>query len=293
MRIFKSPTFCIVIFLALLSSVIRAEDSNASVLSAKHPESGFYANRVGVQFGTPEIEAAILKHLGYAGVSQDWVTGPELTRRVEAFEQVGLKFLSVYIFAEDTPIQADQIRGLANRGAHIEMPVKELTPKTIQSVRQTATTAEKLGIRIAIYPHSNYAIETVEQAMDFAAKVDHPNVGIMFPLCQFLREKDVDSLERLVRKAAPQLIAVNISGGDIDSEDVNQAIQTLDKGSFPQDRLATALESIDFKGPIELQSWGVPGDKFSNLKNGMETFSKLYNSLPRSDATNDLEFEMR
>lgn len=31
----------------------------------------FYANRVGVQFGTPEIEAAILKHLGYHGVSQD------------------------------------------------------------------------------------------------------------------------------------------------------------------------------------------------------------------------------
>lgn len=32
----------------------------------------FFANRVGVQFGTPEIEAAILKHLGYHGVSQDW-----------------------------------------------------------------------------------------------------------------------------------------------------------------------------------------------------------------------------
>ena len=104
--------------------------------------------------------------------------------------------------------------------------------------------------------------------MTFATKVDHPNVDIMLTLCQFLREKDVDSLDRLLRKATRQLIAVNISRGDTNSDIVHQAIQTLDQGSFPQARLARALESIDFKGPIELQAWEVPGDKFSNLKTG-------------------------
>lgn len=240
-------------------------------------EPGLFANRVGVRFGTPEIEAAILKHLGYSGVSQDWATGEELTKRVTAFEKAGLRVLSVYLFAEDTPIRAEQVEALRNRNAHIELPVKVVTPKTIESVRQTAEMADTLNIRVAVYPHSNYAIETVEQAIDFATKVDHPNLGVIFPLCQFLREEDTDKLEHVLQRAAPRLFAVNISGGDIESDNVKQAIQRLDKGSFPQARLLKALKSVEYNGPIELQAWGIPGDQFENLKTSMETWRKLRN----------------
>lgn len=252
------------------TSGVVAEDRTST-----ESQPALFANRVGVEFGTPEIEAAIVKHLGYAGVSQDWVTGEKLAKRVAAFEKAGLKILSVYLFAKDTPLREEQLEPLRDRGAHIEMPVKEITSKTIQSVRRTAEVAGKLRIRVAIYPHSNYAVETMQQAIDFATKVDHPNVGVMFPLCQFLREKDVNQLETILKKAKPQLFAVNISGGDIGSDDVKRAIQRLDKGTFPQERLLKALKSIEYTGPVELQAWGIPGDRFSNLKTSMAEWRKL------------------
>ena len=190
-----------------------------------------------------------------------------------------MKILSVYLFAEDTPISANRIEPLRDRDAHIELAVKKVTPKTIESIRQTADTAEKLNIRVAIYPHAGHAIKTMPQAIDLAEKVDHPNVGVMFCLCHYLLRENVDDLETVIERAGSRLIALNMSGGDIASKGLKDAIQTLNKGTFPLGRLLKALKRIKYQGPVELKCWGLPGDRFANLETSMAAWKELLDEL--------------
>ena len=101
----------------------------AYVAFAKATESDsfrprFYAFENGVRFGSFENEAQTLKQLGYDGISQVQTGGAKLAERIAASEKVGLQVLSVYLNVNDTPIAADLVKPLENRGAIIELTIQ-------------------------------------------------------------------------------------------------------------------------------------------------------------------------
>ncbi|MDF1710916.1 MAG: TIM barrel protein [Akkermansiaceae bacterium] len=228
-----------------------------------------------------EKEAEFLKETGYAGISQIYAngTGRKLAERVAAYEKAGVKVLSVYLPATANPIEEEAVKALANRGGMIELTVKTVGPEVIASIRKTATMAEKLKIKVALYPHAGLAVETVPQAMDLIGKVDHPNLGVMFNLCHFLKSEKADDLEKVLAKAGDRLFAVSICGADTDGKGWGQLIQTLDKGTFPQKRLFNALKEMNFKGPVGLQCYALKGDRKTNLATSMKAWQELLKKL--------------
>lgn len=124
-------------------------------------------------------------------------------------------------------------KSLANKNAMIELTVQKLNDEIITSIRQTSAMAAELNIKVAIYPHAGFAIATMSQAMDLLSKVNHPNLGVMFNLCHFLKSEDQATLEKALETAGDRLFAVSTCGADTDGKNWNSLIQTLDKGTFP------------------------------------------------------------
>lgn len=241
----------------------------------------FFVNRVGVEFGSPENDARKVKELGFHGQSQDWEFGAKLAKRVAEYRKLGLRVPSVYWKVNDTekPLSREQMEPLADSDAVIEVSVWKIRENTIDAILKTADTAAELNVKLAIYPHKGHEIDTMASVMALADRLDHPNIGVMFVLCHFLRLEEIDTLEAVLKKAMPRLVAVSTSGGDIGSEEWPNLIQTLDKGSFPQKRLFRALKDLGYKGPVFLQCWGVKGDKEANLRNSMRAWHEIMESL--------------
>ena len=248
--------------------------SFGSVVAEEKFEPKFYAFFNGVPKMPFEKEAEFLKGAGYAGISQIHAngTGEKLKARVEAYEKHGLKVLSVYLPATKDPIAEEVVKALANRGGMIELTVQKVGPRIVDSIRKTAAMAERLKIKVALYPHVGLAVATMPQAMDLIAKVNHPNLGVMFNLCHFLKNEKEADLEKVLKAAGDRLFAVSTCGADADGKGWEQLIQTLDKGSFPQERLLSALKKMKFPGPVGLQCYALKGDRKENLTTSMKAW---------------------
>jgi len=135
--------------------------------------------------------------------------------------------------------------------------------------------AASLNIKVALYPHFGFGIATMPQAMDLIGKVNHPNLGVMFNLCHFLKSENAEDLEKALKQAGPRLFGVSTAGADIDGKGWGALIQTLDQGSFPQKRLLKALDAADFHGPITLQCYALPGGKRTNLEKSMSAWKRF------------------
>ena len=239
----------------------------------------FYAFHNGVGFGSLENEAETLKELGYDGISQVKQGGQKLAERIAVYDKFGLKVLSIYLHVNDKPIAADVIKPFKNRGAMVELTVRKMTPTTVKAVRATAEMSAKMKIRVALYPHHGNAVATMPQAMDLIAKVDHPNLGVMFNLCHFLKNEKAEDLEKILEKAGPRLFGVSTCGADIGGKNWGDLIKPLDQGNFPQKRLLIQLKKMKFAGPVGLQCYGVKGDKKTNLKNSIAAWKKVLGEL--------------
>lgn len=255
------------------------------VLGARYPAHGndtftpeLFAFFNGMPKVTPEKEATLLKELGYAGISQIYDGGAGLTKRIEAYKKHDVKILSVYLNATETPIAKETVRGLPPGGI-IELTVKRIRPRTVDAIRKTVEMAAKLELRVAIYPHHGFAVATIPQALELIEEVNHPNLGLMFNLCHFLKNERVEDLEATLEKAAPHLFSVSTAGADTDGKKWGSLIQTLNKGTFPQTRLFSILKRLDFKGPVGLQCYGVRGNKKDNLKTSIEAWNNMLGQL--------------
>jgi len=241
----------------------------------------FLAFQNGLGLGSPEKDARLLKEIGYDGVCQVFDRGEKLAERVAAYDRVGLPVLSVYLNVYDQPIPASDVQPLANRGAMIELTIRKMTPQTVAAVRQTAEMAEGLNIKVALYPHFGFAVAAMPQAMELMEKVNHPNLGVMFNLCHFLKSEKAEDMEKILKAAGDRLFAVSTSGADLNGKSWATLIQPLDQGDFPQERLFRHLKKLNFEGPVGLQCYGIKGDKPELLKRSFTAWSKILQNMVR------------
>ena len=269
--------FCMLVFFQHSENAIGvAWEGNTS--SPKF-EPKLYAFQNGLGFGSATEEANFLKQHGFAGVCQVFDKGTALANRVTAYEKRNLRVASVYLNVNDTPIAENTIKPLANRDAILELTIQKMSPKTVAAVRQTASIAEKLNIRVALYPHHGNAIATMPQAIDLVQKVGHPNLGIMFNLCHFLKNEKPETLRAILTQAAPHLVSISTAGADKQGTNWDTLIQTLDRGTFPQAELLEILKSLDYKGNVALQCYGVKGDKKQNLQTSMAAWKAILSTV--------------
>jgi sugar phosphate isomerase/epimerase len=245
------------------------------------------------QYATPEAQARVLKELGYAGIAPSGTAGiPEM---LQALDKHGLKMTALYVGADLDPNKPKYdpglpvaIRELKGRDTFIWLYIlrgkfqpssSDGDPQAVAIVREIAAMCDASGLRVALYPHTGFYVQRVEDAVRVAKKVDRPNVGVTFNLCHWLMVDEPSSMKRLMKLALPHLFLVTINGADRDGKSWDRLIQPLDRGSFDVYPFLKTLKELGFDGPIGLQCYGVPGDKYENLKRSMAAWRKLSKRL--------------
>jgi sugar phosphate isomerase/epimerase len=291
-RIDHAVSLCFVAWL-LVFGVLSAK---AAEPAKQGPPNPFFALSNCSQcekYATPEAQARVLEELGYAGIGPSGTNGiPEM---LEALDKHGLKMVALYVGANLDPDKPkydpklpEVIRELEGRDTFIWLYVlsgkfkpssTDGDSQAVALVREIAEMAEQSGLRVALYPHAGFYVQRVEDAVRVAEKVDRENVGVTFNLCHWLKLDEPSSMKRLVELARPHLFLVTINGADHDGESWDRLIQPLDRGSFDVYGFLKMLKELGYTGPIGLQCYGVPGDKYENLKRSIDAWRKLSERL--------------
>jgi len=196
----------------------------STVSDEEKPRRGFYAFDNGLtRVKSFEDKTAVLKELGYDGIC--WRPGAGLDEMTEVLDKHGLRMLSTYVECKvdaDNPSFDERLRGeiegykkhetiiwlnlARDRNASDEIAVK--------LIEEVADLADNAGLKVVLYPHTGFYMETVEDALRLTKKVNRPNVGMSFNLCHFLKTDDEKNLEAVLKKSALHLMLVSINGAD-------------------------------------------------------------------------------
>jgi sugar phosphate isomerase/epimerase len=240
----------------------------------------------------PDQRAALLKKLGYDGMEYNGFNG--LKEIVDALDTHGLRLFTIY-----TPVNLDEgqpkydpklkeaLEIIKDRDVVLELHVhstkyKKSDPagddRAVEILREMADLAAPKGVRLAIYPHTGFWGETVEDSIRVAEKMNRPNVGSIFNLCHWLRVGGKD-YKSVLQKAMPTLFAVSINGAEKSGTNWNQLIQPLGKGEFDNYALLKAVKEAGYQGPIGLQTYGVPGAPQEHLGQSMKAWREMAKRL--------------
>jgi sugar phosphate isomerase/epimerase len=240
---------------------------------------------------TAAQQAQMLQDLGYAGIGPGYEGVGPLTEMLKELDARDLQLFAIYtginIDAGTQPYDPslrDTMKLLEGRNAILWLFAQSGTHKpstpegdarAVEILRELSDTAAAYQVRISLYPHHAFWVETVEDAVRVAQKVDRPNIGVTFNLCHWLRVSESRDARTVIEKAMPYLSVVSINGADADGKDWKALIQTLDRGTFDVRGFLEILRDAGYSGPIGFQGYGIGGDAYDNLKRTMGAWQRL------------------
>ena len=248
-----------------------------------------YAFQNGVNFKTVKERVKVLEELGYDGIGSAKLSKSDLSLpdRLKAYEKAGLKIFSFYIggklsseghtYQSEIPEAITQLKGHDTvLELYLQGSKKSNTDEqAIAFVQEIADLAEKSGLRVVLYPHAGFYIDTLSDAIRVARKCRRNNVGVMFNLCHYLKVEPKNDLKATLLEAKDLLWQVSTSGAEIGGTNWGQLIQTLDRGDFDQKTLFQILNEIGFSGNVGFQCYAIRGNSRENLKRSMDAWKKL------------------
>ena len=251
------------------------------------------------QFDTPEKQVQLLKSLGYDGMEKKGIDG--FAETLDALDNHGLKLYTMYLNIdldnEEQPYDKrlkEVFKRLEGRGT---MPWFYITSKkykpsseendaiAVPILQEIADMAKEHGVKVMIYPHINFWVDNVDDAVRVAEKVNRRNLGLTFNLCHFLADQGTKSEETFlptVEKAMPYLFAISLNGADTPDEEMMKSnnlwqhlIQPLGQGNYNTEEYLNAFIERGFKGPVGLQCYNIKEDKPIHLEQSMAAWKQM------------------
>ncbi len=257
-------------------------------LSAKTETWPVYAFQNGVHFKTAQERVKVLKELGYDGIGSARVRDAlPLQQRLKLYDEAGLKLFSFYVGGRLGPKGhsygkeiSQAIKDLKGRDTILELFVQgskksNTDDQAVAFVREIADQAKGSGLRIVLYPHAGFYVDSLGDAVRVARKCERENVGVMFNLCHYLKVEPKTDLKAALTEAKPLLWQVSTCGAEKGGNSWGQLIQTLDRGSYDQAALFQMLRELGFQGNVGFQCYAIRGDSRDNLKRSIGAWDKL------------------
>ncbi len=220
--------------------------------------------------GAVSARVTLAQEIGFAGVA--WhLEGLAEARRI--CEDLGGDVASAYVVLDVAGADAarlqparDAIRGLAGGPGMIWLALQNgrTAPRAeagddiaVAALRALLVEADAAGVEIALYPHHGFWLETTEDALRLAERLDHARLGVCFNLCHFLRAGDATDPAPLLGRCGRRLFAVTVNGADLAGDDWPTLIRPLGEGDFDLRGFLETLDELGFAGPIGLQGYGI------------------------------------
>ncbi len=239
---------------------------------------------------TAADQAQMLKELGYPGIGIGYAGTDSLAETLKELDERDLQLFAVYTGINVDPgaqpydpSLKEALKVLDGRNVILWLFAQSQSRKpsavegdtrAVEIIRELADAAAAHKVRISLYHHNAFWLETIQDAVRIADKVDRPNVGVTFNLCHWLKVSKDRNARAVIENAMPRLSVVNINGADIDGQDWKTLIQTLDRGTFDMRGFLETLRDAGYTGPIGFQGYGIGGDVYDNLKRTMAAWEK-------------------
>lgn len=236
-----------------------------------------------------EVQADMVKRAGYDGLGY---TG---TRRIPELLPIldarGLRLFSIYVAARVDgaepsfdPGLPEAIRQLKGRDVAIWLTVQGRVTgaddRAASVVRAIADLAAESKLRVVLYPHVNFYVERMSDALRIRRLAGRKNVGVSLNLAHLLAMGDEPQLDAILKEALPHLQLVSINGADPEGDwkkgDWSRLIQTLDRGSYDVGGLLRKLRRLGYRGPVGLQAYQISGDIENNLQRSMGAWRQFW-----------------
>ncbi len=250
---------------------------------------------------TFEAQAALLAELGHAGMDHSGTRN--VPGKLAALDAHGLELFAMYLTVTidggkaNTPGLPEAVRALKGRPTIIWLALRSKRHQAsstagdeegVAVIRQVADLAKVAGVRVAMYPHTGFWVERVEDAVRLARLAQRDNVGAGFNLCHWLRVTGGEQeLAPILAAAMPHLFVVTINGADRAGTSWKTLIQTLDRGTHDTLPLLQLLRDLGYAGPVGLQGFGIGGDVRDNLTRSMVAWRAMSAQLPTSGHSPD------
>lgn len=213
-----------------LAGVILALEFGCIDAGANQLPNPFFAMDTGTQDAThktPAEQVALVKEIGFDGVGPIYHNSAELQQWLVALDQNRLKMFALYLplQLDDVPASLASVKEAAaalrgrdtllwiyvtdKRGAPLDTSDDAIA---VQALREISGYAKDAGLRVALYPHTGFFVQRVEDAVRLAAKVNRKNLGVTFNLCHWLMVDGKD-LAASLKAAQPYLFCVTIQRG--------------------------------------------------------------------------------
>jgi sugar phosphate isomerase/epimerase len=277
---------------ALLDSSVPARAAGSDATAGPTSVFPFFAMNFAMhdaRYAAPAAQAELLKELGYDGSA--YLGDPAgLVKAIQVLDANGLRTFTAYLYPNADisvdpgspkydPRIKDMLAALKGRDTLLVIcfvsrqyacSSPEGDDRAVEVAREIADHAQRVGARVAIYPHVGYWAETVGDAVRIAQKANRRNLGVCFNLFHWLKTDPERKLKPTIDLALPYLFLVTICGFTRDG-----SIETLDRGLFDVYPLLKTLQESGYAGPIGLQCVGLGGDPRENLRRSMEAWRKL------------------
>jgi sugar phosphate isomerase/epimerase len=242
-----------------------------------------------------ENQAALLKKLGFDGIELLGIEKAD--EKLKVLEKYQLPVYMVYIqidLEKEEPYDPkllDFIRAVKDKGVTLWLHIHSEKYKTsdqegdrlcVPLIQKLADYAKQYDVNIALYPHSNFWLEKVEDSVRLTKKINRRNVGAVFNLCHFLKKDERAMLEQKLISSIPYLVAVSINGADdgmTNDMDWTHLIQPLGDGKFDVLKVLRILRDNNYKGPVGLQCYNIAGEPSEFLAKSMKSWKDYMDVL--------------
>jgi sugar phosphate isomerase/epimerase len=252
----------------------------------------FYAfdNGVGRGVWTPERQAALLKELGYDGMSYNFTTNKDLEKWLKIYDEAKLGISSLYIptfpsHEKGKQFSADlreTVKLLKGRSTRLWITFRETKDKLdhdedcVRIANELGDLAAEQQVKVSIYPHAGFYVEKAMDTLRIAQKAKHVNVSPSYNLChEFLTKSGPKTQEealKTLRAVAPSAGLVSINGVSMASK---RYIVPLAESDFDLKLFLAELKRLGYQGPVGHQFYSIKGEPEILLKNAMTAWRSL------------------
>ncbi len=141
--------------------------------------------------------------------------------------------------------------------------------------------AEKADATISLYPHLNFWMERLGDAVRLCRALAHPRLGAVFCGFHWYAVDGADLRGRLA-EAAPLLRSLNLCGTRrVPGARIPATIEPLDAGELDHFAVLGLLREIGYSNMIGFQGYGMGGDVYANLRRSIVAFRDMEARLDR------------
>lgn len=283
----------------LLSGLIAIVAGTAGAAdTADKAGNSFFAFKNSMETAGPaavEDQVAMLADIGFDGFDNRDLNG--LEEELQALDRHGLKLFTVYFSVRidpgETPFNPrlpELLPLLKDRGTILwcNTSSKMLKPsdvtgddRAVPIFQQIADMAAPYAVRVAPYPHMGLWVESPEDTVRLADKVNRPNFGVSFNLFHWRALGDRKRpLEEVVRTLAPRMMVMSINGND--GTTAVEGISPLQEKQMDEYyEVLKAFRAAGYRGPVGLQCYRIPTDPNLHLRQSMAVWRKLEERFSR------------